>query len=289
VRCTYQDSNVNLYGRDPITGFARRPLDNVGVQYGLEALKAKTITIEQFLDLNANVGGYDADGVRQAARTKGDEEAITAAYKTGMVAAGGGLLDTPIIVRNLYTDALGDIHDWFRAFSLRDRLTGSDGSLPPNVVIWTAENTSTDLNVALAGEAILGNEPVFVMDTWLTDAQAGTIGPPTPASLGEARPDAAHDRCVLRGKTIVGDHVFDEGPCHDFFVLHGDTRTAAGAPRRNDVLKCQLAPIDVTAYGVTLTEAQAARLGTIFPDGVCDWTKPGVGQVPLATPWPTLD
>ena len=29
VRCTYQDSLVNVFGRDPNTGFARRPFDNV--------------------------------------------------------------------------------------------------------------------------------------------------------------------------------------------------------------------------------------------------------------------
>ena len=35
ARCDVYDHAVNMYGRDPQTGFARRPLDNVGVQYGL--------------------------------------------------------------------------------------------------------------------------------------------------------------------------------------------------------------------------------------------------------------
>ena len=35
ARCDVYDHTVNVYGRDPKTGFARRPLDNVGVQYGL--------------------------------------------------------------------------------------------------------------------------------------------------------------------------------------------------------------------------------------------------------------
>jgi len=42
-------------GRDPKTGFARRPLDNVGVQYGLEALNAGVITKDQFLELNDKI------------------------------------------------------------------------------------------------------------------------------------------------------------------------------------------------------------------------------------------
>ena len=33
ARCSFWDHSVNVYGRDPKTGFARRPLDNVGIQY----------------------------------------------------------------------------------------------------------------------------------------------------------------------------------------------------------------------------------------------------------------
>jgi hypothetical protein len=31
---------------------------------------------------------------------------------------------------------------------------------------------------------------------------------------------------------------------------------------------------------VIFTEAQRERLEKIFPEGVCDWSKPGVGQQP---------
>jgi hypothetical protein len=44
IRCDIYDHMVNVLGRDPVTGFARRPLDNVGVQYGLEALNTGAIT-----------------------------------------------------------------------------------------------------------------------------------------------------------------------------------------------------------------------------------------------------
>ena len=52
-----------------------------------------------------------------------------------------------------------------------------------------------------------------------------------------------------------------------------------------NVLKCQLKPIDSHDYTVSLTGAQQARLAQIFPQGVCDWTKPSVGQVPLEGTW----
>src|SRR5262249_13839817 len=42
ARCTMWDINVNSYGRDPVTGFARRTFDNVGMEYGREALLTGT-------------------------------------------------------------------------------------------------------------------------------------------------------------------------------------------------------------------------------------------------------
>jgi Tannase-like family of unknown function (DUF6351) len=47
VRCDLYDHLVNVFGRDSATGFARRPIDNVGVQYGLEALSLGAITKQQ--------------------------------------------------------------------------------------------------------------------------------------------------------------------------------------------------------------------------------------------------
>jgi len=42
-------------------GFVAPPFDNVGVQYGLGALQAGTITPGQFIDLNQKVGGAPID------------------------------------------------------------------------------------------------------------------------------------------------------------------------------------------------------------------------------------
>jgi hypothetical protein len=61
ARPTVFDIALSIYGTDPATGFALRPYDNVGVQYGLAALKAGAITMAQFLDLNERIGGYDQD------------------------------------------------------------------------------------------------------------------------------------------------------------------------------------------------------------------------------------
>ncbi len=123
IRCTLQDLNRNEFGIDTKTGYARRPLDNVGVQYGLKALNAGTISVDQFLDLNEKIGGYDINGQIVAGRERSTTADMRHAYRTGRVLSGGGTLrDMPIITVNLYSDAYGDIHDRFRLFSIRERL-----------------------------------------------------------------------------------------------------------------------------------------------------------------------
>ena len=52
-------------------------------------------------------------------------------------------------------------------------------------------------------------------------------------------------------------------------------------------MKCQLKPLARSDYKVALTDDQWARLQAVFPSGVCDYGKPGVGQVEPA-PWQTF-
>ena len=85
ARCTYQDDLVNVFGRDPKTGFARSPFDNVGVQYGLRAFNAGQISFEQFADLNARIGGHDIDGNIVPAREVADPVALKIAYRSGRI------------------------------------------------------------------------------------------------------------------------------------------------------------------------------------------------------------
>jgi hypothetical protein len=98
VRCTFQDNNIQAFGKDPATGFARNPFDNVGVQYGLTALNEGKITFDQFVDLNRKVGGLDVDGKIIDKRQVGDTAALTSAYASGQVNMGGaGLKDIPVL------------------------------------------------------------------------------------------------------------------------------------------------------------------------------------------------
>ena len=65
-------------------------------------------------------------------------------------------------------------------------------------------------------------------------------------------------------------------------------RVVAGDALTTDTNKCQLKPLDRNGdYGsATFSDQQWAQLGTIFPSGVCDFTKPGVDQQGTI-PWQT--
>ncbi len=272
IRCTLQDVNRNEFGIDPQTGFANRPLDNVGVQYGLKALNAGKISVDQFLTLNADIGGYDINGQPVARREQSTPAQNRRAYATGRVLSGGGSLRTiPIITVNLYSDPFGDIHDRFRLFTIRERLRGKDGKVDQNEVIWTRPSNG-NIAAALTGNAFDPTDAITLLDRWLT---------------GGYRPKEAVDNCTdATGHLVSGPNVYTQpGPCRDLYPYFGDPRTAAGAPLINDRLKCQRTPVDLKSYAVKFTPAQAAKLRQTFPSGVCDWRKPGVGQVPLAATW----
>ena len=78
---------------------------------------------------------------------------------------------------------------------------------------------------------------------------------------------------------------FGPGACNTFYPAGTTPRMAAGGPLADDIAKCQLKPLNAADYGVSFTPEQWARLSAIFPEVVCDWTKPGVGQQPLAGTW----
>ena len=50
-------------------------------------------------------------------------------------------------------------------------------------------------------------------------------------------------------------------------------------------MKCRLKPVDPDDYAVRLAPDEMRRLRRIFPDGVCDWTRPGVGQAAPKGTW----
>jgi uncharacterized tannase-like protein DUF6351 len=287
ARCDVYDHAVNVFGRDPITHFALRPLDNVGIQYGLAALKRGTISMDQFLDLNEKVGGYDFDGNFKTSRTVADLPAVRAAYRSGRLTnGGGGLRDIPIIDYRAYADddPLGNIHLRYHSFSMRERLKKANGDADNQVMLvedmryGLYSSTSPLLQFALRE-----------MDAWIANIRADDAEIPQHRKIVRDKPADLVEGCNSRAPVptfIVEKQTRDPNLlCEMLYPSAPAPREVAGASVASDIIKCELRPINLGDYPGTPTAAQVSRLQNIFPNGVCDWTVPGVEQRPFAGTW----
>ncbi|MGI9578204.1 MAG: DUF6351 family protein [Microthrixaceae bacterium] len=297
LRCTFQDSYPQVFAIDEATGFRQRPTDNVGLQYGLEALNDGTISAEEFVVLNEQIGGFDLDANPIAERMAATNDAMEALYSSGRITTGDGpLADIPILSTNIYTDPEGDIHDRIRMFSMNERLADDAGNQAPNYVMWTRPPAPEgELTDRLAGALDAGADVTRLLDEWATALAEDDSDASMAEKLEATRPERAVNSCFdIDGELVdSGAGIYDEaGPCRDDYPVGGTPRTVAGAPLANDIGKCAtIAVADAVAdgtYEVDLSGDQVARLEAVFPDGVCDWSQPGVGQVPLGEPWQTF-
>jgi uncharacterized tannase-like protein DUF6351 len=287
ARCTVQDMRVNIYGRNPATGFARKPQDNVGVQYGLGALQSGAISVDEFLDLNEKMGGNDIDGNVIGQRSVGDPIAIRAAYESGLMnSGGGGLAYVPILHARSYNDAAGDIHDRHRDLTIRARLQKAYGR-SDNQVIWVGpprqSNQGNQNNQGnQTGGVDLTSLSVDTMNKWLDNITADPAPLSTDKVVRNKPAEAVDAYWDGAGKKFAETATFDgTGGFNTMYPVHSEPRLVAGAPLTNDVLKCQLKPINYADYKMTFTGAQTLRMAAIFQSGVCDFGKLGVEQVPL--------
>ncbi len=283
-RSTFQDFAVAIFGQRPRDawtaaeraagfGFAKSPFDNVGVQYGLQALNAGTITPEQFVDLNENVGGLDIDHAYQPSRTVADPGAVRAAYRSGL-AHDAPRLDNVAIIDLRANNNLNDIHTAFHSYTLRERLRIANGHAG-NQIIWTFPGPG----IAPPGQ--IADEAFLLMDRWLAAVESDTSAAPRSVKILRHKPVDAVDACYIDGVKVT-----DLNLCRATFPHYADPRIAAGAPMSNDMLKCRLKPLNPRHYTDAFTAGQWSKLRTIFPHGVCDYSKPGIERVP-SMPWLT--
>jgi hypothetical protein len=290
IRCDLYDHLVNVFGRDPKTGFARRTIDNVGVQYGLEALNAGAISKEQFLDLNKNIGGYDNDGNYVTTRTVGDPIATKAAYDSGRITYGGlGLRHTPIIDYRGYVDQPengNEVHSRFHSFSMRQRLVDANGNFN-NQVMLVEDGSSTTGNGLFSDTSPVLSHALTQMDQWLTTLASREVSPDL-RDIERAKPSDLVDACFTNKGTvkIAQLQVYrGDTTCNQLYPAFSTPRMVAGEPLENNVLKCRLMPIEWRSYKVSFTAAEAAQLKSVFPQGVCDYSEPGVEQQPTDGTW----
>ncbi len=303
---------VNIVGRGA-DGYARRYWDNVGVQYGLQAVASGQITPAEFLKVNGVVGGwkpqpamiqegspfyppgvidfsnwdpwsarnqvFSVNPIIPAPRNEGDLPAMRAVYQSGLVFKGN--IDIPIIDWRHYLERELNMHNSQQSFASRKRMLNADGNAD-NQVIWFTDSVG-------GSRFDQTPEALEVMDEWMLRIFAN------PASgVAANKPPRAVDRCFdANGIQIasgpgVWDGIIDSnapGECTQTFPTFSTSRRVAGGPFEQSLFKCALIPVGEAIargfYGVWVLNAfETAFLMNIFPQGVCDYSQPDQGLPP---------
>jgi hypothetical protein len=152
-----------------------------------------------------------------------------------------------------------------------------------NQVIWFTDTSATAPRFDQTPMAL------DVMDQWMEN-----IASSPERGVAGNKPAGAVDRCFAAdGSPIAaGDGVWagilddrPQGACTERFPLHSTSRIVAGGPIRGGIFACRRQPVARAAaqglYAPWVPSAEdIARLQQIFPDGVCDYTKPDAGLPP---------
>jgi len=313
VKWTHWNDLENVYGVDG-EGYAPFTWDNVGVQYGLQALKDGNITMEQFLDINAKVGCWkepremvpesilfgdpDTDSLQgilqllldldpwsnRNANVQPNAYGVAPRLEADLDAIHAaytsghvfvGHVDIPLIDARHYLDPVLNMHHAQQSFATRQRMLDGQGHAD-NQLIWFADPAYDNTMIAFE-----------VIDEWMTNIQDNPE-----LSVVENKPASAVDRCFDENGDLIaeGADVWDgilnvepEGACTEAFPLYSTSRIVAGGNIKGDVFKCYLQTvdeaIDAGVYeGISLTAQDITRLQEIFPDGVCDYTQGDAGR-----------
>ncbi len=283
TRCDLEDYMINLFGpyqgNNPY-GYAGVPLDNVGVQYGLQALENGTITPEQFVDINQKIGGYDNNYDTTASRMVAEEPALRNDYRGGGIDETNNLTDVAII--DLRGPDAGSFHDAYRSWTIRARLEAAEGHFPKNDVMWFGETP-------LLGDPNYAAEGLVAMDSWLSAVEADHRTVSLEQKVADDRPATVHDQCsdIPDVNQVVVPGVGEVCQSPVLQTRFATPRMVSGESIATDQEKCQLGPLRASDYyPITFSDPEWAELQQLFPNGVCDWSKPGVDQQPTI-PWQT--
>ena len=315
IKWSHWNDLGNIYPQDE-NGVAYSTLDNVGVQYGLRALRSSAISASEFVQINACVGGWrlpqdmtigdypwnpnssQLDPWDQAnmnvnpiacrfgdvaPRSVGNLDAMHAAYTSGQVFQGE--IEIPILDIRWNLEPVLDMHHIQGSFSARARMREHDKKVK-NQIIWIAECSDLD-PVTLEDNCAFDPTPkaLEVMDQWLTNLRSDN-------KVHKALPDEAVDTCfdetgsVIYAGADAWNGILDKktkGPCTNYFTIYSTSRQQAGGDYRADIFKCALKPltqaIDDGDYGETVfTPLQLGLLNQIFPQGVCDYDQDDLGK-----------
>lgn len=310
---THWNDVINIYGYDK-KGFARTTWGNEGVEYGLIPLKTGQLSIEEFLQINHEVGSWkpqhlmepeftlplpttnyplwlslwsrhnitDATEDTAAQRKSTDSIAVARGYRYGQIFVGKAEL--PILELRHYLDDELDMHHTSASIATRMRIEQFQGhSL--NHILWVTRKEHTPI---LEGIALL--------DEWLM-----TMKKQPEKNLLAAKPKQLVDSCFNQhGETLsAGRGVWNgvwnnkpSGACVKYYPVLSNSRIQAGGPWSGSVFKCSLISVDdainTQHYGNIDMKPYQQELEQIFPTGVCNYVegdaaRPQLGLVPQLT------
>ena len=283
VRCTLADYMVNVFGPRPQSlwttnekklghGFAGLPIGDVGIQFGLQALKDGTISPAQFVDLNDKIGGADIDLNYTRARSDSTQPALQNDYRSGSVNETNNLTSVAII--DLRGPDPGAFHDAYRTWTIRARLERAEGHFPRNHVIWFGE-------APLIGDPNYTMQGLMAEDRWLGAVEKDHRQISLAQKVQQDRPADVHDICTnIPGvEQVTGGDGSPICQNKDIQTRYATPAMVAGEDIKTDIERCHLEPLRRSSYyPYTFTDPQWATLQRVFPTGVCDWTDGGVSQ-----------
>jgi len=305
---------------------ARRPLDNSGVQYGLAAFNAGVISFEEFLDLNRNIGGYDIDGQWVPERMAMDPEVARITYQLGGVIGRGALAETPFIDIAAYLDLIpvANIHEAIRPFTVRDRLRSRAGGGATQTIfrgvltqpdVYPIMDDWLDALAAAEADSGLGGRPeriARVIEAKPSRAEDrcsfGTVGgrlelpgtllgplgvdlpvvPTLGGILGLPGVESLAGPALSLRVDVPEDFESGIGLCSIALPVTSTPRMVAGMPRSGDIILCQKKAVDPRDYAANLSADQLLQIESVFPEGVCDYSRPAAADVEESLIWPSI-
>ena len=290
VRCTLTDYMINVLGPRPEErwgpverklgrGFGGLPLAAVGVQFGLEALKRGEISTAQFVDLNSKLGGVDVDIRPTPERNEADRPTLAHAYRSGAINKANNLDRVAII--DLRGPDHGAFHDAYRSWAIRARLEREHGHFR-NHAIWMG-------HAPLIGDPGYATEGLLAMDRWLAAVEKDRSKRALAEKIVANRPEDVQDRCsqIPGVEQVAVPGLGQVCRLRDVESRYGTPAMVAGEGVETDINRCRLKPLRRTDYyPVEFSAAEWDALRKAFPDGVCDWSKPGL-DMQDTIPWQT--
>ena len=245
------------------------------MQYGLTPLRKGDISVPEFLDLNACVGGWkpsqqmvlgaypwdpnanpasfdpwdqlnmnlsvECKTGQPAERTEGDSTAMEIANASGHVFRGA--LDIPIIDLRWYLEPILDMHHTVASFQTRARMLERQGHAQ-NQVIWVTACSELDpinLNDNCAFNPT--GDALDAIDKWMHTLRAN---PGRGIALN--KPSRVQDTCfhsdgsIIAAGTGVWDGILNDvapGECTSAFPAHSTSRIQAGEGIAGNIFKCE--------------------------------------------------